>query len=104
MSSSKVTYAADLVERAERDPAFEQQLKEDPVAALKSAAATPLDSDVWIYRIVVISLGAALIITLLAASALAACEKSFPEGLIAIGAAAGGALAGLLAPSPARRS
>ena len=104
MPSNKVTYAAELVEKAQTDPAFEQKLKENPVAALQSVAASPLDTDVWIYRIVVISLGAAVLITLVAATVLAGYGKEFPEGVLAIGAAAGGALAGLLAPSPARRS
>jgi hypothetical protein len=47
-----------LAKTAESDAGFLDQMKADPVAALKAAAAgartapTPLQSDTWIYRIV----------------------------------------------------
>jgi len=61
----------------------------------------PLQSDKWIYRLVVIALGVGLTFTIIGgiASNLTGQAKPLPDGLIAIGSAAVGALAGLLAPS-----
>ena len=68
--------------------------------------ATPLQTDKWIYRLVVGVLGLALILTVIGGFTLVLTgqTKPMPEGLIAIGSAAVGALAGLLAPSPGSRS
>jgi hypothetical protein len=70
-----------------------------------SSIATPLQTDRWIYRLVVITLGLTLIFTVIGGFALVLTgqTKPVPEGLIAIGSAAVGALAGLLAPSPVSR-
>jgi hypothetical protein len=62
-------------------------------------------SDVWIYRIVVGALALIVLITVIGGIYLAVISKGdakvgLPEGVIAIGSAAVGALAGLLAPSP----
>ena len=55
----------------------------------------------WVYRIVVISLGLSVVGTIFGGFLLAFTSgASIPEGLIALGSAAVGALAGLLAPSP----
>ena len=74
-------------------------------AALKTAivsAAAPLP-DTWIYRIVVISLGLAIFIPLvgLVAGADSSSKKELAQILLPVATAALGALAGLLAPSPA---
>jgi hypothetical protein len=67
-------------------------------------AAAPLP-DTWIYRIVVLALGLAIFVPL---AGLFVCDKAGdPKGalvqmLLPIATAALGALAGLLAPSPAR--
>lgn len=83
------------------------ELKQDPDKVLKAAAsrakiATPLSSDVWVYRMVVFFLGAAVLMVI-GAYVVCALQSNtkVPEGLVAIGSAAVGALAGLLAPSPA---
>jgi hypothetical protein len=55
------------------------------------------------YRIVVSTLGLGMLATVIAVCLLAAYDKKTPDGVIAIGSAAVGALAGLLAPSPAQR-
>lgn len=65
-------------------------------------------SDVWIYRIVVLALSAIALCTVLGGLYLAVIGKgdvkvAVPEGIIAIGSAAVGALAGLLAPSPVNK-
>ena len=71
-----------------------------------SSIATPLQTDKWVYRLVVGILGLALILTVIGGFTLVLTgqTKPMPEGLIAIGSAAVGALAGLLAPSPGSRS
>lgn len=100
MPSRKFLYVESLAAQVEIDSALETQLKNDPKAALRDIAASPLQTDVWIYRIVVIALGSAVLITLVAVSCLAGLDKKVSEGVIAIGSTAAGALAGLLAPSP----
>lgn len=57
-------------------------------------------SDPLLYRMVVGGLVLALLITLVGGLVLAGMGEPIPDGLIALGAAAGGALGGLLAPSP----
>ena len=65
----------------------------------------PLENDVWIYRMVVGVLGAVLIIATLGGLVIAMVGKvAIPEMVVALGSGAAGALAGLLAPSPAERS
>ena len=91
----------DLAIRVAEDPDLAEMIKKDPVKALEHLA-TPLQTDVLLYRIVVGSLGAAVIITLIGAVLLVALDKDAPQILIAIGSAAVGALAGLLAPTPVR--
>lgn len=66
---------------------------------------TPLQTDPWIYRIVVTLLGATVLVTvtggiLLTLKGQGADGWDLSPGIIAIGSAAVGALAGLLAPSP----
>jgi len=68
-------------------------------------AKNPLSFDVWIYRAVVVILGAAVLCTVVGGIALTFAghgdpKMSIPEAIVAIGSAAVGALAGLLAPSP----
>ena len=88
------------------DPNLVADLKTDPGQVLRQQAAiatagTPLETDRVIYRIVVGSLGGVLIIVALGLILLALKAVSpVPDGLVAIGSAAVGALAGLLAPSP----
>jgi len=77
-----------------------------PALALTSSRVS-LNSDVWIYRAVVLFLGFTLLMTVGGGIALSFVAKAdakvvLPEALVAIGSAAVGALAGLLAPSPVR--
>jgi len=70
---------------------------------------TPLSTDVWIYRAVVIILGLAVLGTVFGGLALVAVGRgdpnvALPDAIVAIGSAAVGALAGLLAPSPITRT
>jgi uncharacterized integral membrane protein len=68
-----------------------------------TVAKSPLDYDVVIYRIVVAVLGLTVLLTVFGGIYLALKADSnikLPDGIVAIGSAAVGALAGLLAPSP----
>jgi hypothetical protein len=63
-----------------------------------------LETDLWIYRAVVVILGTAVLATIFGGLVLAfygnATNYKLPAEIVAIGSAAVGALAGLLAPSP----
>jgi hypothetical protein len=101
---AKFSLTSDLAAHVAQDVTAQQALKTDPVKALADLAAPPppLQSDAWIYRLVVLALGLALLIALLGAIVLSFQGKGeTPQILTALGSAAVGALAGLLAPSPA---
>ncbi len=93
-----------LVKQMQVDPLLVDRIKDDPVGAIQHAAAytPPLASDVLIYRIVVLALGLGVVVSILGALTLAFFGKPTPEVVTALGSACVGALAGLLAPSPAR--
>ncbi len=97
---------SDLALKIITDPEFVTRLKSNPREALGEVAKKPLESDVWIYRIVVISLGLTILTTAVGFIyiTLSATSKEPPAGLVALGSGAIGALAGLLAPSPASKS
>lgn len=88
------------------NPQLQEDFKNNPVEAVKKIEQeSPLDSDVWIYRIVVFSLGATILsiiigVIILISTSHIQDDKNVPTILTAIGSAAIGALAGLLAPSP----
>lgn len=104
MADGKFQYAEALAAKVASDPALQQRVRDDPVGTLQGLAApSPLQTDPWIYRIVVLALGLAVLVALVAAAILAGMGKTVPEGVIAIGSAATGALAGLLAPSPVKQ-
>jgi hypothetical protein len=96
----KVQSVSELAIKVAQDPALAKSIIANPAEAIAGLAA-PLQTDVWIYRVVVISLGAAVVLAVLGAIGLAMAGKESPELLTALGSAAVGALAGLLAPSPA---
>ncbi len=72
------------------------------VDAIKSMSV-PLESDVWIYRIVVAAVGLVLLTSVIGIIALSMESKPLPEVLVALASAALGGLTGLLAPSPKRQ-
>jgi hypothetical protein len=63
---------------------------------------TPLQSDRWIYRIVVSALALTLVSSIGGTLWLQANDKAIPEILIGLGTGALGGLAGLLAPTPSK--
>ena len=88
--------AADLA--AAPDPQAVQSIVQDAKAEAVARTAVP---DTFVYRATVLVLGFAVVAVVIAEAWLTNGGKTLPEGLIAIGSAAIGALAGLLAPQPA---
>jgi hypothetical protein len=89
-------------------PELQKQLTER-VKEVKEELRSPLDTDKWIYRYVVWFLGLAILASLICTFYLSVRspnpqELKIPDIFLAIGSAAVGALAGLLAPSPGRGS
>lgn len=88
------------------DLKLQQEFKDNPVIAAENLLITnPKDTDSWIYRIIVISMGIAIltIIITLTIMAITLGEKLNNQVITvftAISSGAIGALAGLLAPSP----
>jgi hypothetical protein len=62
-----------------------------------------IPKDVWLYRMVVATLSLTVVASVIGAITLAMASRSTPEILVALGSAAVGGLAGLLAPSPLNR-
>lgn len=105
--SIKIQTFQELKGVLEKSPALLEEFKTDPVKAIEQFDERPLTGDKWIYRIVVSSLS--LIILLIITGAIILTPNStgpadgkIPTIFTAIGSAAIGALAGLLAPSPQR--
>ena len=98
----------DLSSRIEKDPWLAEEIKRDPATAIARVSGPPLETDVWIYRLVVSALGLTVLLAVIGAIILTAMGdddgRKVPEVLVALGSAAVGALAGLLAPSPGRKS
>ncbi|WP_147127362.1 hypothetical protein [Shimia ponticola] len=72
---------------------------------MRADLVTPLQTDVWIYRAVVVMLGITVLMTVAGGIYLEFFGQGddaieLPQGVVSIGSAAIGALAGLLAPSP----
>jgi hypothetical protein len=100
MPVQRVRSVGELAERIARDPELEKKIKADPVRTIASLS-TPLQTDVWIYRMVVVVLGLVVMGAMVGAILLAVRGGELPQFIVAVGSAAGGALTGLLAPSPA---
>lgn len=64
------------------------------------SAAPSSSQDLFLYRLLVGGLVAAVLVTLLGGIVLAGMDRSLPGELIALGAVCAGGLVGLLAPSP----
>lgn len=77
-------------------------IAQDPHSAEEAInQLTALQTDRWIYRIVVLSLGFCVLSAMIGLIVLSLRGvATVPDGLVAIGSAAVGALAGLLAPAP----
>lgn len=99
----KVQLASELASLAAQDPAIADEIRQDPARAIAKYSQTPLQTDRWIYRLVVIGLGLTILLSVGGGIYLAATgTQETPEILIALGSASVGALSGLLAPSPTK--
>lgn len=103
----RVQSASELAEKVAQDPALQEQIRADPVTAIANLA-TPLQSDVWVYRMVVGALGLTVLIAITGSLYLRVISEAdyirvVPDVVLALGSAAVGALAGLLAPSPVNK-
>jgi hypothetical protein len=105
--SAEPIRSADLMKyKLLEDPELLQELQLNPKAVLdslskdvtRSIPSPAYISDQWTYRIVVISLGLIVVLSLIGAIYLSAVGKSIPDILTALGAAAVGALAGIFSP------
>ena len=97
--ANRTDSSTELASMVAQDQKLQEQIKQDPVGTLRNLAE-PLESDPWIYRIVVLSLGLAALGVVIGVIALKAIDKSItiPDALVAIGSAAVAALAALLVP------
>jgi hypothetical protein len=106
-----------LVNHLLNTPGLLDQVKQDPAATLRAVAKQVTKdlpppayiSDTWTYRIVVLSLGLVCVGAMggaiyLSAQASGSEAAHIPDVMTALGAAAIGALAGLLAPSPGSKA
>lgn len=84
------------------NPELQAEFKNDPVNAIQKFQSTLPDN--WVYRLVVGSLGLAILLVIIGVIVLASSVKTVEPTVItlftAIASGAVGALAGLLAPSP----
>lgn len=97
----------DFKQTLQSDENLQKAFQQDPKAAIEKISDGSFIPDNWIYRIVVGSLGLVIVIITFGIVWRVAFgedmeEKSVPTILTAMGSAAIGALAGLLAPSPNR--
>lgn len=97
--STQIQYVRDLAHRVATDSQLADDIRRDPEGTL-ARLAEPIPNTT-VYKIVVASLGLAVLIALVGAIILLA-QKDNPDLAVpsAIGSAAVGALAGLLAPTP----
>jgi hypothetical protein len=88
---------AQLLEEKLQDAEFLELARREPEAAIKQLRLSPKE-DVLLYRITVMVLGAVVLVAASGAVWLGLLGQEIPELLVALGSAAIGALAGLLAP------
>jgi heme A synthase len=84
-------------------PARAQAAEEQARAAKEQSQKPALECEEWIYRIVVGMFGVVMLVLSVRAFQLTVAEHEVPDLLIALGAGAIGALAGVLALSPKRQ-
>ena len=96
-----------LTAALKNDDNLQQKFKDDPVQAIGNVEArNPKDTDYWIYRIIVLALGLAVLSIIVGLIIIAVNKITLENQLItiftAISSGAIGAMAGLLAPSPSK--
>ena len=100
----KVDSVRELVTMIKKEKSLEEEIRKDPAKAIAKIIESPLKevpSDIGIYRIVVSALGLTVLLAVSGGIYLAVKpDTAIPDILVALGSAAVGALAGLLAPAP----
>jgi predicted phage tail protein len=99
----RVESVVDLAEMVREDPELAKEIQSRPAERIAELAA-PLESDLWIYRIVVGALSLVAVFSIVGAIVVAVGtnDTQVPDAVVALGSAAVGALAGLLAPQAGR--
>ncbi len=97
----------DLEMELKNNNELQEKFKNNPIEAIKNLETkNPKETDYWIYRIIVIALGSAVITIVIGLVMISVREISVEDQLVtiftAISSGAIGALAGLLAPSPSK--
>ena len=100
MRSRRTDSSTELAAMVAANPELQEALKNDPVGTLSALSEPPLETDRWIYRIVVASLGlsAVLVVVFVFVLELINDKVAIPDAMVAIGSAAIAALAALLVP------
>jgi hypothetical protein len=96
-------FASALTDRAPElaaatDPGAVRTIVQEAESEARRKTEVP---DTFVYRVTVLALGLAILSVIVAQLWITLEKDTIPEGIVAIGAAAVGALAGLLAPTPA---
>jgi hypothetical protein len=101
----RVETVEDLADMVREDPELAKEIQSHPAETIAELAA-PLERDVWIYRIVVSALSLVAVLSIVGAIVVAVGtnDTQVPDAVVALGSAAVGAMAGLLAPHGGRRS
>ncbi len=99
----RVETVQDLAELVREDPELAREIQSRPAETIADLAA-PLEYDLWIYRIVVGALSLVAVVAIVGAIVVAVgtSDTQVPDAVVALGSAAVGALAGLLAPQAGR--
>lgn len=113
MKKQELRSATAMAEKIKNDPELADKIKEDPVEGIEKLAEevvkehplpTPIMEDFWLYRLVVGSLGAAILSAIIGSLILTGYGKEIPDVVIAIGTASVAAIAALLNPSLVTRN
>jgi len=108
MEYRKIKSFDEFKSELETNTTLQTEFKEDPLTAVKQfSQQNPLSTDKWIYRIIVLGLSVTIISIIIGVLVLVGAGKitgdeGVPTILTAIGSAAIGAVAGLLAPPPTK--
>lgn len=99
----RVESVVDLAEMVREDPELAREIQSRPAETIADLAA-PLAHDVWIYRMVVGALSLVAVFSIVGAIivAVGTSDTQVPDAVVALGSAAVGAMAGLLAPHAGR--
>jgi hypothetical protein len=101
--SRRTDSSTELTAMVAASPALQEQIRTDPIATLEQLSA-PLDTDPWIYRIVVGALGLSAVGVVVGVFLLKVTDPAtaIPDAMVAMGSAAIAALAALIVPTPRR--